>query len=274
MPVSRRFENISGSRVAFLETTGEAPVLLIHGFFTSCFLWRELAQVHGDGRRFLAPDLEGFGDTHCPSQLDLGFERQTEFLSQFLLARCGLQPVSIVAHSHGVIPALMLAMQKPGLVRDLVLLSPVFAENFPGPLVRPFMWAARSRLSWEAFFHSGLARAIVERHLGRAFVTPGPQHDVAIEDFWRPFANSPTARARLRRVFEECDGKLVSTFSRHLDHVKQPVKVLVGRQDSLVDGQLASRLSSAFPHASCHMVASAGHFLPLEEPDLLFSELF
>ncbi len=271
--VSRRYESISGSRVAFLETPGDAPVLLIHGFFTSCFLWRELVQKHGTARRFLAPDLEGFGDTHCPSQLDLGFERQTEFLASFLLARCGLQPVSIVAHSHGVIPALMLAMQKPGLVRDLVLVSPVFERNFPGPLVRPFIWSARSRLSWDAFLHSGLARAHVERRLRMAFLQTGPQQDAAVEEFWRPFANSPTARTRLRRVFEKWDGKLVGAFSRHLDHVRQPVKVLVGRQDRCVDYQTASRLSSAFPNATCHAVEGAGHFLPLEEPGLLFSEL-
>ena len=271
---SRRFETISGSRVAFLETSGEAPVLLIHGFFTSCFLWRALVQRHGAKRRFLAPDIEGFGDTHCPSQLDLGFERQTEFLSQFVLARCGLQPVSIVAHSQGVIPALMLAMQKPGLVRDLVLLSPVFAKNFPGPLVRPFLWAARSRLSWDALFRSGLARAHVERQLRSAFLQPGALADESVAEFWRPFANSPTARTRLRRVFEECDGRLVSTFSRHLDHVKQPVRVIVGRQDRLVDSQVASDLAAAFPSATGHVDATAGHFLPLEEPDHLFSELF
>jgi len=287
MAVSRRFENIAGSRVAFLEAAGsgvpsgasgmEDPVLLVHGLFTSCFLWRNLVGRHGGPRRLLAPDFEGFGDTHCASQFELGFERQTEFLGSFLLARTGLVPVTVVAHSHGAVPALMLAMQKPGLVRDLVLVSPVFPPDFPGPLARPFLWAARSRLSWEAFLRSGLARAHVERELRRAFLGRGPETDAAVEEFWRPFANSPTACTRLRRVFEGCDGRLVNTYARHLDHVRRPVKVIVGRLDRQVDGHAAAppaaRLAAAIPGATAHVVDGAGHFLPLEDPDLLLSML-
>ncbi len=290
MHVSRRFENISGSRVAFLETSGPgpsdrnpavpapgretAPVLLVHGLFTSCFLWRGLVERHGQARRFLAPDLEGFGDTHCPAQLELGFERQTEFLGSFLLARNGLDPVSVVAHAHGAIPALMLAMQKPGLVRDLVLVAPVFSTGFPGPLARPFLWAARSRIAWEMFLHAGLARAHVERLLRQALLDRGAGGNDVVEEFWRPFANSSTARTRLRRVFEACDGRLVNTYARHLDHVRQPVRVVAGRLDRLVECQAASRLAATIPGAELRELDAAGHFLPLEDPDLLFSMLF
>ena len=269
MGISKRFETISGSRVAFLETTGEFPVLLVHGFFTSSYLWSALCERHGRSFRFLAPDLVGFGDTHTPIQMDSGFERQTDFLCQFLLNRVGLRPVRVVAHAHGVIPAIMLAMQKPGLVRELVLVSPVFEGTFPGRLARPFFWAANSRLSWELFFHSGMARAHVEHTLRRAAGSDDSVPESLLEEFWRPFANSQTARQRLRRVFLDCDAKLLATFSRHLNHVTCPVKVIVGRQDLLCAPEDAERLGHRFFGGSIQVVDDTGHFLPLARPGLL-----
>ncbi len=274
MKLARRFETVAGSRVAFLETPGTHPIIFVHGFFTSCMLWSRLFEHAGANGRLhlLAPDMEGFGDTVSPGQTDMGFERQNEFLTQFLLAKCGMRPVSVVAHAHGAIPALMLAIQKPGLVADLTLVSPVLADGFPDALARPFLWAARSRLGWEAWFRTGLARAHVERHMRLAFLERGADAESIIGDFWRPFENSASARQRLQRVFEEMDARLVKAFCRHLDRIRVPVRIVAGRMDRLTDSVRAAAWSSRFPQGSA-LTVDAGHFVPLENPGAILEIL-
>lgn len=274
MVLTRRFETIAGSRVAFLEAAGDRPVLFVHGFFTSCMLWRGIFERAGanGSMHLLAPDMEGFGDTVSPGHTDMGFERQTEFLSQFLLAKCGMRPASLVAHAQGSIAALMLAIQKPGLVADLTLVSPVLADAFPDALSRPFLWASRSQLAWEAFFHTGFARAHFERHMRSGFVVETSKNNEIIEDFWRPFANSASARGRLRRVFEETDARLVNAFCRHLDRVHVPVSIVVGRMDRITNSIRAVSWVSRFRHGQS-FVLDAGHFVPLEFPDAILERI-
>ncbi len=275
MLLEKSFEILSGTRVACLRTEGAQPVLLVHGFFTSSFVWRRVMEADEGGNfSFLALDLEGFGDTHSQARTDLGFERQTDLLGQLVHARFGLQPVTVVAHAHGAIPALMLAMIKPGLVKELILVAPVFQDNFPDPLVRPFLWAARSKLAWEGLFSSGWARAHVARHLRNAFVEPKePWNRTCVEEFWRPFLNSESARSRLLRVFLDSDPRLVKSFGRHLDHIRQPVKVLAGLQDRLVRFHVAKRLAESLSGGTLVCVENGGHFLPVENPRAILGEL-
>lgn len=269
MLLTRRFETIGGSRVAYIEKYGKQPVVFVHGFFTSCLLWSKIFKCasNDDTLHLLALDMEGFGDTFAPGHMDMGFERQTEFLAQFLMTKCGMRPVSLVTHAHGAIAALMLAIQKPGLVSDLMLISPVFSDVFPDALSRPFLWTSRFRFAWETLFRSGFAHAHVERYLRSNFVQADSEIMEIIDDFWRPFANSASARQRLRRVFEETDSRLVQAFCRHLDRIKVPVRVVIGRIDQRAGSVRAVSWANRFASGKSFVINHAGCFVPLENPE-------
>ncbi|TMK71450.1 MAG: alpha/beta fold hydrolase, partial [Actinobacteria bacterium] len=57
--------------IAYREVSGEAgggrdslPVLLLHGYPQTSFMWRDLmAALAASGRRAIAPDLPGYGDS-------------------------------------------------------------------------------------------------------------------------------------------------------------------------------------------------------------------
>src|SRR5215469_15405429 len=64
-----------GVRV-FYRTAGEASapvVLLLHGFPTSSFMFRELIPRLADDYRVIAPDLPGFGFTEVPSERNYSY---------------------------------------------------------------------------------------------------------------------------------------------------------------------------------------------------------
>ena len=59
------------------------PVLCVHGFPQSSYLWRDLLPtIAGAGRRAVAPDLIGYGDT-APDPPGT-WERQVEHIERFL----------------------------------------------------------------------------------------------------------------------------------------------------------------------------------------------
>ena len=60
----KRFADVLGRRMAYIERGVGHPVVFLHGNPTSSFLWRGvLPHVEHSGRRLIAPDLIGMGDS-------------------------------------------------------------------------------------------------------------------------------------------------------------------------------------------------------------------
>jgi haloalkane dehalogenase len=60
----KRFAKVLGRRMAYIERGLGHPIVFLHGNPTSSFLWRGvLPHVEASGRRLIAPDLIGMGDS-------------------------------------------------------------------------------------------------------------------------------------------------------------------------------------------------------------------
>src|ERR1700761_4079190 len=60
----KRFADVLGRRMAYIERGVGHPIVFLHGNPTSSFLWRGiLPHVEAAGRRLIAPDLIGMGDS-------------------------------------------------------------------------------------------------------------------------------------------------------------------------------------------------------------------
>ena len=69
-------------REALPESESGSAVLLVHGFPESSYMWRELmSAIAAAGRRAVAPDLLGYGDS--PPDSPATWERQMEALEEF-----------------------------------------------------------------------------------------------------------------------------------------------------------------------------------------------
>ena len=75
---------VDGRTLAFREA-GEGPaVLLLHGWPTSSFLWRNVMPAIARERRVLALDLPGFGASDKPTDVTYGFDFFTGAVGGFL----------------------------------------------------------------------------------------------------------------------------------------------------------------------------------------------
>jgi pimeloyl-ACP methyl ester carboxylesterase len=62
----KRFADVLGRRMAYIERGAGHPIVFLHGNPTSSFLWRGvLPHVDRSGRRLIDPDLMGMGDLTC-----------------------------------------------------------------------------------------------------------------------------------------------------------------------------------------------------------------
>ncbi|MFY9940481.1 MAG: alpha/beta hydrolase [Silvibacterium sp.] len=118
-------QNVKADGVqVFYRAAGDpsAPViLLLHGFPTSSFMFRELIPRLADRYRVIAPDLPGFGFTEVPAErkYTYTFDALAHTIEAFTDA-LGLNRYAIYIFDYGAPTGLRLAMARPERVTAIV----------------------------------------------------------------------------------------------------------------------------------------------------------
>ena len=120
---------VDGLTIAYRELGSGPPVLLLHGWPTSSYLWREVMVPIAEGNRVLAIDLPGFGGSDKPLGVRYGFELFERTLDGFLAA-LGVEEVGLAVHDLGGPVGLHWAVQRPGRVTRLAILNTLVYPEF------------------------------------------------------------------------------------------------------------------------------------------------
>ena len=128
-PARLRFQTIETKRgtISTLAAGSGPPLLMLHGLGgTKASFLPTVAALAPEGRRIIAADLPGFGDSHKP----LGASYGPKFFSQATLALMDaleLDRTDIVGHSMGGRVALEAAMHAPERFNRAILMTPSLA---------------------------------------------------------------------------------------------------------------------------------------------------
>src|ERR671926_912071 len=115
---------------------GGAAVLLVHGFGTCSFLWRNVAPEFAlANRTAFAVDLFGYGESDRPLDADYGIAAQAEYLDHALTA-LRVPRATVVGLDLGGAVALRFAAAHPERVDKLILVNPVAMDEIPGDDVK------------------------------------------------------------------------------------------------------------------------------------------
>jgi haloalkane dehalogenase len=92
--------------MAYIERGEGHPIAFLHGNPTSSFLWRNvLPHVEASGRRLIAPDLIGMGDSDkIPANAEpdrYRFTSHARYIGAFMDEVVGTEPVTLVLHDWG-----------------------------------------------------------------------------------------------------------------------------------------------------------------------------
>ena len=262
------FKSGSGKNVpkGIMETSFEsgsakkkAPIVMLHGFDSSCLEYRRLAPLLAEGgdRDVIIPDLLGWGFTRPPADiLTYGPEAKMEHLRAFIRQVCGNGPVVVVGASLGGALAVLLAAQTPQMVEKVVLIDAQGFIDGKGPSNLPVPLA---RLGVNVLKSSPL----------RMFA-----NILAYSD--KKFATLDAMRVGKLHCYTQCWEDASINFllsggfspSSWVDKVTQQTLLLWGRNDEILEPKTAEKFVETMPRCTLKWVEDCGHVPHLEKPEL------
>ena len=237
------------------EPTGP-PVLLAHGFPESSLMWEPLmGALASAGRRSVAPDLYGLGDS--PDNEPATFERNlAEFTA--LHRELDLGRVAIVVHDWGGFIGLAWACENPDLVEALVISNTGFFSDGRWHGVAKMIRAGEGEELIAALDRDGFSALLTSE--GAEF------GEAALDAYWRPFEEGRGQRSTVA-FYRSMDFEKLATYEGGLATLGVPTLLLWGAEDRFAPIGGAKRFEREIPGA--HLVAfeGAGHFVFEHEPD-------
>jgi pimeloyl-ACP methyl ester carboxylesterase len=246
---------------------GGAPIVLLHGFGTYSFLWREIGpQLAAAHRTALAIDLFGYGESDRPFDSHFGIAAQCEYVDQ-TLAALRVTKATVVGVDLGGAIALRMAARYAERVERLVLVNPIALDQVPSGdvgLIQSNTARFAIRVSRGVLGAAPLITDLLRASVAR------PEHmpDALIARYLAPFVGQDGLEHlyALARSVDEEDMRDVD-----LTQLDQPTLIVWGDQDRFVPPKFADRLASTVPGSRLIRLPAAGRLVPEEAPDALAS---
>ncbi|MCS6802159.1 MAG: alpha/beta fold hydrolase [Chloroflexota bacterium] len=242
---------VTGGVIAYAACGNGPPVVLLHKLGGWLQDWRALAAELADRYRVVALDLPGHGSSlfEEPAGWEFPIESGASAVEE-ALDSLGIARAAIVGNSLGGCVAVQVAVDRPDLVRKLVLISCAL-----GPAASREAIEAASRQS--GFYDAdGLP---LPRDAARIAQISGT-HDIRIAEEM----NASRAVAG-RWVAKSERGVGLADFPALLPRVGVPTLLVYGERDTLIDRFEAPSLA-ALRHGSSVRIPGAGRFPQQEQP--------
>jgi pimeloyl-ACP methyl ester carboxylesterase len=264
------FINVDGARVHFQEfgDTRNPPIILIHGFTASVYVWNTVAPVIADaGFHVIAIDLIGFGYSEKPPWFEYTINAQARMIARFM-DRLGLGKATLIGSSYGGAVAATLALDYAARVEKLVLVDAVINDdlkNHPilrlgsvrglGEVITPFL--VDSKRYMRRRMHSTLAE--VNHHM----IT-----DERVENIVRPLSNAEGHRSALA-TSRNWNANRIEHDAHLINH---PTLLIWGEDDTVIPVKNGHKLYDAILHSRLVILKDCGH-VPQDEKSDAFAEV-
>jgi pimeloyl-ACP methyl ester carboxylesterase len=265
-----RFAEIEGVRVHYQEAGAKnaPPVLLIHGFTASNFVWKDVfLQIAEGGFRVIAPDLVGFGFSGKPKSGEYTIDAQARMIAG-LMEHLGIERATIVGSSYGGAVAATCALDYPERVERLVLVDAVINDYAKR---RPLLRLVASPLLGD--FVSPLmlgSRRLVHQQMRKGYA-PERRHlfdEQRMTAHHRPLLAASTQRATLTTLRRWNAGRI----EREAHSIKQPTLLIWGEVDPEIPLAHGRRLFEQIEDSHLIVFRRCGH-MPMEEYPREFTEV-
>ncbi|HET9140087.1 alpha/beta fold hydrolase [Actinophytocola sp.] len=250
-----------GMTLAYRELGSGPPVLLLHGWPTSSYLWRDVMPAIARDNCVIALDLPGFGGSDKPLDVRYDFDLYARVLDGFL-DKLEMDPVDIAVHDIGGPIAVHWALRNPGRVRRLALLNTLLYPEFHPEVMEFAVGLARPETRDRMVSPEGLADIL---RLGLA--DPDRLTDEVVAEVRRPFAD-PDARLALARAGFNLSVRGFAEIATGLPRLDVPVRIIYGERDRILPdvAETMARVRRDLPHAEVTTLPDCGHFIQEEAP--------
>ena len=275
--VQSRVARVNSIRMHYLRAGDGSPVVLLHGWPQTSYMWRKLIPALAARYTVIAPDLRGYGLTDKPPS---GYDKRTMAADVRALAHeLGFARVAIVGHDRGARVAHRYALDHPDEVPRLVLL-----DMIPTRAMWQRLDLTLARGFWHWLFHlqPDLPELLVEgrietylRYFFERWTYHRPPVEEAVPEYVRAFSRPGALRAGFadyRASFPD-DAEQDEASAANGQKLAMPLLVLWGASGLV--GQLAA-LDIWRDYATDvrgEAIPECGHFLAEERPEAVLERL-
>jgi pimeloyl-ACP methyl ester carboxylesterase len=241
------------------------PILLIHGTASWAGVWQpSTVRALSDLGRLIVYDRRGCGRSERPEPYETDVGQHAEDAAA-LIEALDLGPATVVGHSMGGVISLDLALQRPELVRALILVEPPlhFAKHPTPRMLRQLIGAQN------AARRKGPVEG-AERFMRWATTTADGLNgydQTPEEERVKLRANS----ASILRELQSGTGEHMK--SRDIATISCPAVLLLGSNTLPEYRKAAQRLAKALPSLETITVPGAGHVLPVSHSQVVVDAL-
>ncbi len=248
---------------------GGAPIVLLHGFGTSSFVWRNVApEIALANRTAFAIDLFGYGESDRPFDADFGIAAQAELVDRALTA-LRLPKSTIVGLDLGGAVALRLAASRPERVERLFLVNPIALDEVPAEDITTLQ---RNIARFAFRVSRGIlgAAPVLGELLRKSVADPAHMPDKLVARYLAPYVGEEGLNHLLLLARSIDDQDMEDAELGSLPH---PTLIVWGDQDPWVGPRFADRLTDTIPGSRLVRLPGVGRLVPEEVPDTLVSLL-
>ena len=251
-----------GMTLTYRELGAGAPVLLLHGWPTSSYLWRNVMPAIAAHNSVIAVDLPGFGGSSKPVNVRYDFELFERAIDG-LLDRLEMDRIGIAVHDLGGPIGLHWMLANADRVSKLAFLNVLVYPDFRPGLIE-FVRKLANRATRDTLVGpAGLTELMRAGVADQSRLT-----DEVLAAVLEPFRDAP-AREALALAAIGLDPKEFHRIADFLPTLDLPVRIVYGERDEVLPdiAETVEHLAKDLPQAEVTALPHCGHFLQEDDPE-------
>jgi 2-hydroxy-6-oxo-6-(2'-aminophenyl)hexa-2,4-dienoate hydrolase len=259
MMAQSRTISVAGVDTHYLEAGEGETLVLIHGGGSGADAegnWSGCIPGYAENFRVVAVDMIGFGRSARPdpATYSYGQSNRVAHMIAFIEAVGGGRPVLLIGNSMGGATALGVTIQRPDLVKKLVLMGAAGLDiSNPDP-------APRQALGSYDYTPEGMRRLVG--------VLAGPNFDISDElvSYRHALTMQPGAREAMKAVQEHMKADPMVYPTEAIASVRTPTLVVGGKLDQIAVPARIQGFLELIPNSWGFILPHVGHWVMMEAP--------
>ncbi|HEY2972438.1 MAG TPA: alpha/beta hydrolase [Pyrinomonadaceae bacterium] len=251
------FADIDGVRIHYQEKGTGTPLVLLHGFTSSTYSWKDVFEPLSQNFRVIAVDLKGFGFSGKP---DGDYSRRAQAtLVGHLLDYLKIEKAWLCGNSMGGAIALNFALQNPQRVERLILIDSAgvtvtgSGSLAPRYLLLPVVGRIVTALALTS-------DKLVRQGLEKSFYDQTKVTNERVAYYYRPLKTRGGQLAAVRARTQANEFPVEPELGR----ISMPTLIIWGAQDALIPLEAGIKMNKLIKESRLVIFDSCGH-LPQEE---------
>ncbi len=274
MEIEKKFLEVLGKKMAYVEVGEGDPIVFLHGNPTSSYLWRNIIPYLSEFGRCIAPDLIGMGDSEKLDQSGpdrYTFVEHRSYLDELLYKLDVTRNVVLVIHDWGSALGFDWANRHQEAMQGIAYMEAI---------VRPMEWAewsADATPIFEALRSPAGEEMILEKNLFVETIFPGSilrkMRDDEMEVYRKPFLKEGEDRRptltwprQIPLAGEPADlVEIVGEYAAWLSQSDLPKLLFNAEPGAILKGAVLE-FARSWPNQT-EVTVSGSHFIQEDSPD-------